>query len=726
MRWSIIRLIWTRELRDQLRDRRTIMMIAVLPVVLYPLAGLGFLQLMAGFAGRPNVVGVAGLERVSSEGDNQLEHSALVPPLFLAGSAFRIVPGPVAVPWLAMPVSLRRPIPGYPALFEDRAGELKFAAASFELSGGPLHLRRFPDGDGSLSLDEMALAELNERRVDAVLVFPACWADCLNAGQRLKVKVLTRPQDDASRIVGDRVAGILDRWARELKRIRLFRAGLPLDFDEVVEVARSDQIEPTRMAERAAGLLVRILPFILVMWSLAGALYPAVDVCAGEKERGTMETLLISPASREEIVWGKFLTIWVFSAGSAFLNLVSLVFVTTQTGEANAGIRIGPQAFAWAVLLLLPLSAFFSALCLAVGVYARSTKEGQYYLLPLFLVTMPLIFLTLVPGVELNAFTSLLPVSGPALLLQRLMRGDKGMWLVVVPVMTPMVIYSWLALRWAIAQFQREEVLFREAERLDLRLWLAQLLRDKEPVPNTGEALFCLCLLLLLRWLSFGLGAGMPSDVRITVAQLAFVAMPTMLMTILLTTRPIEGLRLRLPNWGAVLTAILLAVVIFQPLTDLAQVMRSLFPQQREWGRTAFSGSSVTCQPLLAFVVLPALCEEIAFRGFILRGICQGFRPWSALMLSSFFYALYRMNVFELLSGIVFGMVAAWLVLSSKSVWTAVAFHLVYNLLVATTTPTEGSMPLEERRLFLDGLAVVLVVGWLGLAWRRSWCREVS
>src|SRR6185295_775943 len=74
--------------------------------------------------------------------------------------------------------------------------------------------------------------------------------------------------------------------------------------------------------------LVRIFPFMLVMWSLAGALYPAIDVCAGEKERGTMETLLISPAGRGEIVWGKFLTIWMFSAGTAFLNILSMGLTT--------------------------------------------------------------------------------------------------------------------------------------------------------------------------------------------------------------------------------------------------------------------------------------------------------------------------------------------------------------------------------------------------------------
>src|SRR5207248_4564139 len=115
------------------------------------------------------------------------------------------------------------------------------------------------------------------------------------------------------------------------------------------------------------GLLGRVFPFILVMWSLAGALYPAVDLCAGEKERGTMETLLISPASREEIVWGKFLTIWVFSAATALLNLASMGLTTAVFGHQLPHGALKPAAIFWCVLLAVPLSAFFSAICLAVG-----------------------------------------------------------------------------------------------------------------------------------------------------------------------------------------------------------------------------------------------------------------------------------------------------------------------------------------------------------------------
>src|SRR6476661_7727458 len=151
-----------------------------------------------------------------------------------------------------------------------------------------------------------------------------------------------------------------------------------------------------------------------------------------------MEALLISPAGREERVWGRFLTIWVFSAATALLNLLSMALTTWQFSGMTSGASFSPWALFWGVALLLPLSAFFSAVCLAVGAYARSSKEGQYYLMPLFMITMPLIFLTLAPGVELNHFYSMVPVTGVALLLQKLIAAgtpDRELWLYFLPVL---------------------------------------------------------------------------------------------------------------------------------------------------------------------------------------------------------------------------------------------------------------------------------------------------
>jgi sodium transport system permease protein len=197
-----------------------------------------------------------------------------------------------------------------------------------------------------------------------------------------------------------------------------------------------------------------------------------------------METLLISPAGRGEIVYGKFLAIWVFSAATALLNLASMGLTVWHYSSVLPADLFRPVALAWCLLLLLPLSAFYSALSLSIGAYARSTKEGQYYLMPLFLLTLPLVLVSLAP-VKLDELTSMIPVTGVALLLRDLITGQErpdnvgnNIGLLVIMVVVPMLVYAWLALRWAIYQFQREEVLFREAERLDLALWLRRLWRD--------------------------------------------------------------------------------------------------------------------------------------------------------------------------------------------------------------------------------------------------------
>ncbi len=169
--------------------------------------------------------------------------------------------------------------------------------------------------------------------------------------------------------------------------------------------------------------------------ALTGAFYPSIDLCAGEKERGTMETLLISPASRGEIVMGKFLTVVLASMTTAILNLLSMALTGLQLayklagGSGVAAANFGPptlMAAFWMIVLLVPLSVFFSAICVALAVLAKSMKEGQYYMTPLYMVSLPLILLTLAPGIELTPFYSMVPITGVGLLLKSLILGDYG------------------------------------------------------------------------------------------------------------------------------------------------------------------------------------------------------------------------------------------------------------------------------------------------------------
>ena len=180
-------------------------------------------------------------------------------------------------------------------------------------------------------------------------------------------------------------------------------------------------------------------------------------------------------------------------------------------------------------------------------------KEGQYYMTPLYLICLPLIFLTLAPGIELNLFYSLVPVTGVSLLLRALILGDYDVaWRFFLPVLVPTVVYGAVALRWAIDQFQREDVLFREAERFDLRIWVRHLLRDKEPTPNGGEALFCFALMLTLAWFMIQYlrqqrpGHARPG--RWPPARWRSSSRPPLAMAVLLTSSPRRTLRLYWPQ----------------------------------------------------------------------------------------------------------------------------------------------------------------------------------
>lgn len=704
MRWTIVRLILHRELRDQLRDRRTLFMIVLLPVFLYPLAGFGLMQLAIGFFTNKNRVAVVGAGDLV---EGATPRSAVA---WLAAA-----PSGAAIPLSGLAAGVGAAAlasaPGleYPSLFCRDGETIRFLkdyvdapaevdSLQIQCDDSPA-LAIAPGEAAGAALAKLRLkcAALRNREVDLLIVFDAQFASAVRAGGRPPIYIVTREGDERSQLVNNRVTHVLARWKRQLSQVRLARAGLATDYDDPFELHDAEKAKPanTRAAEGLFDVLVKIFPFVLVMWALAGALYPAVDLCAGEKERGTMETLLISPASREEIVYGKFLAIWLFSAATALLNLLSMGLTTWEFSSRFDAGSFRPGALVWGVVLLLPLSAFFSALCLAVGAYARSSKEGQYYLMPLFLVTMPLVFLTLAPGVELNPFYSMVPVTGVALLLQKLMSAaapDGQLWLYFVPVLAPMVIYGWLALRWAIEQFQREEVLFREAERLDVRLWLRRLWRDKEALPSTGQSLFCFALILGLHRLTFSVGSRFDLPVQIAVGYLAFIAAPPLFMALLLTVRPREGLACQLPSGWTGAAAVGLAVLLFVPgaeLTYLTIQSLGIKDQLREY-QDALQPSSIATQLspahalllLAGLALLQAICEELAFRGFILSGLRRRFRPWTAVFLSSFLFALFHMNVFQFVPHFVLGVVMATLVWRSGSVFPAMAFHFVYNFLV--------------------------------------------
>ncbi len=394
MNWSNVRLILAREIRDQLRDRRTLFMIAVLPLVLYPLMGMSFFQVVQ----------------------------------FMREHAIRVLV--VGAP----------EVPGLPPLVEgDRfADDLFPRAEDSQLLQVTTQVESAPHSGPESPLDR-ARRDMLAGNYEVVVFIPPDFAekharfhDAIVAHQGAaaaaadmtlpRVEIYPNLANDASKAAYRRVADVLDRWRESIGRQNLAASQLPPSAARPFEI---DTVDVAEAGQRKAVLWSKILPFVLLLWALTGAFYPAIDLCAGEKERGTLETLLSSPAERIEIVWGKLLTIMLFSMATAILNLASMGIAGSLVLSQLPDFGPPPSlAFVWLLLALVPVSALFSALCLALAAFARSTKEGQYYLMPLVLVTMPLTILPMAPGVELNIGNSLIPVTGVMLLLRDDARGQ--------------------------------------------------------------------------------------------------------------------------------------------------------------------------------------------------------------------------------------------------------------------------------------------------------------
>ena len=500
MQLKNVKLIFLREMRDQLRDRRTLFLIAVLPLLLYPLLGTSFFQLSQFLQHHAAKVLVVGAE--------QLEGSEWLPPLV---EEDRFADGLFDDPELQKNLQLVWP-KDFPQL-ESELVEGVSVVTSTE--------QKAADADRDTPFDRATKQLLDSGRVEAVLVFPDGFDERLSGVREALVNrqaaasahfpepvVLFNSADDKSQLAQLRVEQVLRRWRSNVTEENLSASNVP------VEATKPFELQPRDMAQaqqRQAAVWSKILPFFVIIWALTGAFYPAVDLCAGEKERGTLETLLTSPASRREIVWGKLLTVMTFSMVTALLNLGSLgitgKFVIDQLSQVAAfggdnTLTMPPAAsLLWLAVALVPISALFSALCLACAAFARSTKEGQYYLMPLMLVAMPLMMLPLSPGVELNLGNSFIPLTGVVLLLRAVIEGQYQQALpFVAPVAAVTLACCLLAIRWAEEQFNRESVLFRESERLELGRWLMHLVRDRGETPSLAQGALCVAVILVVQF----------------------------------------------------------------------------------------------------------------------------------------------------------------------------------------------------------------------------------
>lgn len=693
MNWSNVKLILFREVRDQLRDRRTLFMIAVLPLLLYPLLGMSFFQ-MAQFLRQQ----------------------------------------PIRVLILGLPA-----IPDLPPLVEKN----HFSSAWYDKKSGAelfnlevKSVEELQNGSDQKLIEKQAAAAVRSGEYDAVVYFPPDFGPRLEAFRRqllhreqqpdtsartpLSVpspKIISSSANEKSQLAYTRLSPVIQAWIDAIGEKNLTDSQLPPSAARPFEIEKQDIAKPQ---QSNALIWSKILPFVLLVWALTGAFYPAIDLCAGEKERGTLETLLCSPAMRSEIVTGKLLTVMGFSMATSALNLLCMgltgVLVISNLPVQEVGQKIGlppPLAPVWLLLALVPVSALFGALCLAFAAFAKSTKEGQYYLMPLLLVTLPLVMLPMAPNVELNLGNSLIPLTGLMLLLRELLQGNYLAALqYAAPVVGVTLLCCLMAVRWAVDQFSKESVLFRESERLDVGLWLRHLVRDRGDTPSVAEALSCGILILMIRFF-LSVAMDQPADTaqfvkQVVVMQLVVIATPALLMTIMLTRSPAQTLLLRKPALWTIPGAALLAIAI-HPLAVLARVvveqMYPISPQVKEM----FQGMLKEAPNLGVFIVLlallPAICEELAFRGFILSGLRHLGRKWRAIVLSALIFGITHSLFQQSLIAFFVGIIIAFVAVQTGSIVPGMVFHFTHNALMLTISHLAAD---EEYRHYINPFVIPL------------------
>ncbi len=264
-------------------------------------------------------------------------------------------------------------------------------------------------------------------------------------------------------ILKRRIMKVLDTYKSDIITKRLKSINMDNSFITPFNITEKDLASQKERIGKAIG---GFLPYLFVIFSFMGAFYPAIDLAAGEKERGTIETLLVSPSTRLQIVLGKFLVVMQASLISAIIGFIGVYIAVLQMNDAagqlmNILLKILEfKSIALVLSLLFPLSIFFAAILLSLSIYAKSFKEAQSIMTPLnFMVIIPAA-IGMMPGIKLTTMTALIPILNISLASKEILAGTIKIGLLAETYISLFVLAG-ISLYFCTQWFKREDVVFR-------------------------------------------------------------------------------------------------------------------------------------------------------------------------------------------------------------------------------------------------------------------------
>lgn len=405
--------VYLKELKDSLRDRRTLMSIILIPTLVMPLMTFGF--------GR---IAVKVFDKAQEE----------IPTVVILGG-------------------------------EDSPGVVAQLKAS----------KKFKIVERGKSTEEQTKENITEKRIRAAVKLPEKFEAGLKEGVAPAV-IIYHYDGELKSSFG---ASELERFFRDLRdrtaTERLTERGMPVTLLKPFDFRRENVAPPEKVGGSRFG---GFLPYMIIILCFTGAMYPAIDLTAGEKERGTMETLLCSPVARVDIVLGKFLMVLTGSLTAMCCMLISMgttAFLTgsLMIGGAAGGVKLGgakavsslipvidPMGLLGVLAMVFPVAVLFAGVTFTVALFAKSHKEAQSYLAPMMIVIIMPAVIGMLPGIDLNAGLALVPLLNLSLVCREMLSGVWH-WQYIAIIFGSSCIYAALALAMAVRMFKREDVIFR-------------------------------------------------------------------------------------------------------------------------------------------------------------------------------------------------------------------------------------------------------------------------
>ncbi|MCZ6792358.1 MAG: ABC transporter permease subunit [Planctomycetota bacterium] len=525
-----------------------------------------------------------------------------------------------------------------------------------------------------------------------------------------------------------RIRRVVERWNRREVEKRFSRRGVSVSVDDLV---RLKEVDVSTATERGAAKLGLLLPLILVVLLLTGGSFAAIDLVAGEKERGTLETLCVQPVSRGEIAFGKFLVILVTSLASVFLNLAGLLLsfalgVAPEGLDAESLLRLPAANLLLVLLLTLPLAVLSSSVLLGLSAYARSYREAQTYLLPVTLVALLPVALAASPDVTLSSVVALVPVGNVAVALREVLAGRAAL-LPLLAVFLSSGLYACVALRKSTALLGREDLV--------LGLESPALAGDALAESRERRALaFGAVTLLLVYYAAPWLQSGVHFSITVGLAlTLWVVVLAPALIFPLLSRQPMRrALALRAPRARDAILAPFLATAAAILAAGYMELQEGFLPMPEELGRVAerIAGEFEAAGVVVAFLLLavsPGVAEELLWRGAFQGELEPRGRPLRVVVLVGLFFGLFHLSVYRFVPTALAGMALAAIRLRSRSIVPCMIFHIAFNavtlfVLGPYLEGEGGRRHVLDQPVLVVAALVVLVAGFrlLGKGPRRT------